>query len=73
MLPRLLVGLIFCSVCSLVCISLHCVLYILSMLQCGNTSKLCMCLRAHARNSEGFLEDDLARKHILYRHGYQSC
>lgn len=32
----------------------------------------CFCVRTHAGDSEGFLEDGLARKHSLYRHGYQS-
>lgn len=31
-----------------------------------------LCVRTHAGDSEGFLEDGLARKHSLYRHGYQS-
>ncbi len=34
---------------------------------------VCMCVRAHAGDSEGFLEDGLAGKLGLYRHGYQSC
>lgn len=39
--------------------------------QYAYVSNLCGCVRAHAGNGERFLEDGLAGKLSLYRHGYQ--